>query len=134
MTSNSFFLDSNVILYLFDSNNEKRERAIELMALVPVINSQVLAEVGNICRKKLGFSKDETLNLWADLLEDCNVFPVDAQTFHEAILLVAKFQFQIFDSLIVASALQSGCAILYSEDMQHNLNIEGRLTIINPFK
>ena len=27
----------------------------------------------------------------------------------------------------------SGVSILYSEDMQHGLVVEGRLTIVNPF-
>jgi predicted nucleic acid-binding protein len=39
----------------------------------------------------------------------------------------------MFDSIIVASALEAGCDILYSEDMQHGQVIEGRLTIQNPF-
>jgi predicted nucleic acid-binding protein len=38
------------------------------------------------------------------------------------------------DLLIVATAIESGCSILYSEDMQHNQNIENKLVIINPFK
>jgi predicted nucleic acid-binding protein len=37
------------------------------------------------------------------------------------------------DSLILATALENGCDIVYSEDMQHNHILENRLTIINPF-
>lgn len=39
-----------------------------------------------------------------------------------------------YDSLIVASALESECTILYSEDMQPGLVIENQLKIVNPFK
>ena len=35
--------------------------------------------------------------------------------------------------MIVAAALLSECDILYSEDMQNGLTIEGRLNILNPF-
>ncbi|AOC54321.1 MAG: hypothetical protein IM503_05940 [Microcystis sp. M069S2] len=38
-----------------------------------------------------------------------------------------------FDSLILASALEAGCQILYSEDLQHGQRIENQLMIINPF-
>jgi predicted nucleic acid-binding protein len=38
----------------------------------------------------------------------------------------------LYDSLIVASALAAGCATLYTEDLQHDQQIEG-LRIINPF-
>jgi predicted nucleic acid-binding protein len=39
-----------------------------------------------------------------------------------------------WDCLILAAALQSGCDILYSEDMQDGQVFEGRLTVINPFR
>ena len=37
-----------------------------------------------------------------------------------------------YDALIVASAIEAGCNILYSEDMQHGRRIGG-LAIVNPF-
>jgi len=40
---------------------------------------------------------------------------------------------QVFDAIIVASALETGCNILYSEDMQHNMKIDRKLSIVNPF-
>jgi predicted nucleic acid-binding protein len=44
-----------------------------------------------------------------------------------------KHKYSIWDSLIIASALENGCKILYSEDMHHNHLIEKKLRIINPF-
>ncbi len=38
-----------------------------------------------------------------------------------------------WDSLIVGSAVKSGCKRLYSEDMQYGLIVENELKIINPF-
>ena len=46
--------------------------------------------------------------------------------------IMLKYDFQIFDSIIVASALEANCAILYSEDMQHNQIMERTLTIKFP--
>jgi predicted nucleic acid-binding protein len=37
------------------------------------------------------------------------------------------------DSLVVASALDSEAGYLISEDMQNGFELEGKLTIINPF-
>jgi predicted nucleic acid-binding protein len=39
----------------------------------------------------------------------------------------------IYDGTIVASALLSGCATLYTEDLQHGQFIDGQLTIRSPF-
>nr|MCS3813747.1 putative nucleic acid-binding protein [Mucilaginibacter sp. X4EP1] len=44
-----------------------------------------------------------------------------------------KHDLQLFDSIIVGSALESGCSILYSEDMDNGLIIDKTLKIVNPF-
>ncbi|WP_353640740.1 PIN domain-containing protein [Desulfonauticus submarinus] len=45
-----------------------------------------------------------------------------------------KYKFSYWDSLIVASALENNCSILYTEDMQDGQIIEKKLEIVNPFK
>ena len=50
-----------------------------------------------------------------------------------ALDLQERYQFSFCDSLIVAAALEAGCARLLSEDLQHGQRIEG-LTIKNPFR
>lgn len=56
----------------------------------------------------------------------------------EAILLSFKitkqYKYSIWDSLIIASALESNCSVLYTEDMQDGQIIDGKLTIVNPFE
>ncbi|MBX2966861.1 MAG: hypothetical protein KF845_11995 [Cyclobacteriaceae bacterium] len=44
-----------------------------------------------------------------------------------------QYDFQYFDSVIVASVLEAGCDTLYSENMQHGLVVDNSLRIINPF-
>ena len=66
-------------------------------------------------------------------MTDCNFVQTSKSTFHNGITLVKKYGFQIFDALIATSALEVNCSILYSEDMQHKMIVEDRLTIINPF-
>jgi len=44
-----------------------------------------------------------------------------------------KYHFSVYDSLIIASALEAGCEVLYTEDLQHNQLIENKLRIVNPF-
>jgi predicted nucleic acid-binding protein len=50
-----------------------------------------------------------------------------------ALNLAERYQYSYFDSLILASALEAGCQILYSEDLQDGQRIENQLTIVNPF-
>lgn len=130
---NKVFVDSNILLYLIDTDAHKKNRAADILTLKPCISAQVLTEVANVCKRKFSYSKNELLNLWLDLLSDCDFVSTDHLTFHNAIALVKRYNFQLFDALIVASALNTNCSILYSEDMQHQMRIENRLTIINPF-
>lgn len=133
MTSNNIFVDSNIILYLFDTNEPKRLIAQQIIAAKPLINAQVLVEVGNVCKRKFGFSKTQATSLWSDLLNDCNCSEINETTIKESIRLIEKYDFQLFDAIIVSGALQASASTLYSEDMQHGTIVENTLTIINPF-
>ena len=45
-----------------------------------------------------------------------------------------QYSFSFWDSLIIASALEVGVTLLYSEDMQDGILVAGTLEIINLFK
>lgn len=45
-----------------------------------------------------------------------------------------QYSFLFWDSLIIASALEAGVTLLYSEDMQDGILVAGTLEIINLFK
>jgi len=51
----------------------------------------------------------------------------------QALRIINQYGFSFWDSMIVAAALENHCTILYTEDLQHNRVIEGRLEIINTF-
>ena len=60
-------------------------------------------------------------------------------TFSEELFVVASeirenYNISYYDSMIVSAGLNANATILYSEDMQHDLVVNGSLTIINPFK
>jgi predicted nucleic acid-binding protein len=78
-------------------------------------------------------SKDELLVQASSLLARCVIIPVLPNTLLFAAALVKKYKFELFDSVIVAAAIENDCAILYSEDMHQGLIVEKTLTIINPF-
>ena len=69
----------------------------------------------------------------AQWIKKCVIHPVDSSSIETAEYLIRKYDFQIFDSIIVASALHAGCDVLFSEDMQHEQLIEGQMKIVNPF-
>ena len=58
--------------------------------------------------------------------------PLTAETHTTAVDISKRHGFRIYDSLILAAAMQAGCTTVYSEDMQHGQTV-GKLTIVNPF-
>ena len=127
------FLDTNVIVYAFSSNDPRNERAAALLEGGGVISVQFLNEFVNVSRRKQGRGWDEVhdaLGVLKILLDPPHPLTVDL---HEAAIEIARARgFSIYDSLIVAAALRAGCSILYSEDLHHGQTIE-RLRIENPF-
>jgi len=132
--TNSFAIDTNIFIYLRDSDSpEKQTKANDLIDLSPVVSSQVVSEYLNVSKRLLKLPKQQILDICLGDLEGCDIHSVTVSTLRLARKLISRYDFQLFDSIIVASALEANCNILYSEDFQHNRLIENRLKIINPF-
>jgi predicted nucleic acid-binding protein len=61
------------------------------------------------------------------------VYPLTQATLLEASELRGRYAFSFWDSVLVATALQTDVTTLFSEDMQDGLMVEERLKITNPF-
>ena len=133
MTNNYAAVDSNILIYLHDSSDKrKRNIADNILAENPKIPAQVISEYLNVTRRLLNLSKADIIIQCAALLKDCEIIPVTCNTLTKAAELISKYDFQLFDSIIVSAALEADCSVLYSEDMQHGLLVNN-LTIVNPF-
>jgi len=127
-------LDSNILIYNHSLDYEnKRLIARDFFKENPVVSSQVISEYLNVMKRNFKMQKLELMQLCSLWLEKCSVQPVILSTIKLAQDLVGKYDFQIFDGIIVAAALEADCDILYSEDMQDGQIIENTLKIVNPF-
>ncbi len=127
------FIDSNIVLYLLSADAAKADRAERVIAGGGVTSVQVLNEVTNVARRKLGMSWAETDEVLAGLRSACSVEPLTTQTHDTGRRLAERYGLSVYDAMIAAAALLAGCANLYSEDMQHGLLIDRKLRICNPF-
>ncbi len=127
------FLDTNIVVYAFTSNDARSDRADALLRAGGAISVQVLSEFVNVLRRKQRRDWneiDDALGVLKALLDPPQPLTVEV---HEAGIGIARhYGFSVYDSLIVAAALRAGCSTLYSEDFQHGQTIK-RLTIRNPF-
>jgi len=128
------FIDSNVLLYLASGDAVKADRAEQIVRDGGTISVQVLNEITNVARRRMGLSWAETeafLSLIRGLLL---VRPVTVQVHETGLALAQRYGLSIYDAMIAAAALLDDAATLWSEDMQHGMVLDGRLTIANPFR
>ena len=128
------FFDTNVLVYATAEHDARWPVATALLAGGGTISSQVLNEFASVAHRKLKWSWPEIRDGLAGFQILCpNPLPLSVAT-HEAALAIAERDgVAFYDALIIASALEAGCSMLFTEDMQDGRLIGGRLTIRNPF-
>jgi len=138
--NDKFFLDTNVFVYSFDARYpSKQKRAQDLIDKAlsgrkGVVSYQVVQEFLNVALRK--FEKPLTAHESRAYLDEvlwplCEISPT-VGLYRRALELKDEMNVHFYDALIIASASEAGCNVLYTEDLQHNQSIAG-LTIQNPF-
>jgi predicted nucleic acid-binding protein len=127
------FADTNIIVYAQSDDGDKTSRSVAILERGVVLSTQVVNEAVAVLTRKSGFSLTDAHAVAGYLLDACEVVPVDGDTIRAAIRLAADYRLSHWDSLVVAAGLLAGCDTFYSEDMQHGLQVDGRMTVINPF-
>jgi predicted nucleic acid-binding protein len=133
MSGADSFFDTNIVLYLLSADTVKADRAEQLIASGGQISVQVLNEVAAVARRKLAMSWREIREVIRQVRAVCHVTPLTVETHERGLQVAEHLGLSVYDGMIVASALLSGCAILYTEDLQTGRIIDQQLTIRNPF-
>ena len=90
-------------------------------------------EVSNVMTKKLKMPIDEVKQIIAAINDNCTINIIIYDTVQRALDLKNRYGYSYYDCLVLSSALDSSCSILYTEDMNSGQIIDGRLKIANPF-
>jgi predicted nucleic acid-binding protein len=127
------FFDTNVLVYLASGDSAKADQAEAVVARGGIISVQVLNELANVARRKMRMSWNETHALISSLRGLLAVHPLTLETHEIGLELSERYGLSTFDAMIAASALQTGCDTLWSEDIQHGMKLES-LRVVNPFQ
>ncbi len=129
------FLDTNVLIYAYsETEADKKAKALPLLEDEPVcLSTQVVNEFVWVMNKKFNVSMDSLRQIVKNLFGLYRVGVISDVTITKAIDLSSQLTLPYWDSLIVASAIEAGCNVLYTEDLQHGQVIERNLTVKNPF-
>jgi predicted nucleic acid-binding protein len=135
--SAKYFLDTNIVVYAFDKSAPKKQaQARELLDIDKdwVISWQVIQEFSSVALHRFttpvspSFLKDFiAMVLWPK----CQILPT-CMLYEKATEIHQQAQYRYDDALIVASAIESGAPVLYTEDLQHGRTLDS-MKIENPF-
>ncbi|HKW17930.1 MAG TPA: PIN domain-containing protein [Terriglobales bacterium] len=134
-----FFLDTNILVYALDSTfGKKSEVSFNLVRHAiqtkrGVISYQVVQEYFNVAFKQ--FAKplplSEADNYLRTVFRPLLAVQSSSLLFADALRIKIHHQFSWYDALIASAALQAGCEVLYTEDLQNGRILEA-LRIENP--
>lgn len=132
-----YFLDTNFLVYCFSEDEpEKRQKCLDILARAKdeasfVISTQVLNEFAAVMIKKFNQSPNEV----KAIIKDLSLFEVvnmDTELILEAIDIHILHQISYWDSLIISGAKSARCAVILTEDLNHDQEVAG-VKVQNPF-
>ena len=138
--SDSYFLDTNILVYSHDPSDErKRAIAEELIARAlrdgrGMISFQVVQEFCSAALRKFAtrFTSVELREYFEVVLAPlCHVHS-HPELYRTCLNIIEQTGYSLYDALILAAAATADCGTLYTEDLQHGQTVAG-VKIVNPF-
>jgi predicted nucleic acid-binding protein len=127
------FFDTAVLVYAVTENDPRTPAAIKLLSAGGTLSVQVLNEFALVARRKHGMNWDEVRTAVAFVRSLCHEpVPLSVRIHEAGVGIAARYGFHVYDSMIIAAALDAGCKTLFTEDLQDGQKIE-TLTVRNPF-
>lgn len=144
--SDKVFIDTNIFLYALteplaptEEDVLKHQMSVKCISQAirgtgVEISIQVVNELHfNLLRKVKLDEEEATALIRENVAKVCSIRPIGYATAQSAVALRKRYGFSFWDSMMIASALEIGASVFYSEDMQHEQIVDNRLKIVNPF-
>lgn len=130
-------LDTNILAYVEGVNGSaKKNAALQVVrqldqdaVIVPV---QALGELFHVLVRKAGRSPSKARAAVLSWHDACATVETSAAVMLAATDLATDHRLSIWDAVIVSAAVESGCRLLLSEDLQDGFTWQG-VTVTNPF-
>jgi len=132
------FVDTNVFVYAYSDDDILKHKTAkkllqnDLAEDFVIVSTQILNEFYSVMSKSKS-SHQEIANHLKEIAKQTYVKSVTIESIELCLKIKEKYHFSWWDSLVLTSALENECSVLYSEDLQNGQIIESSLKIINPF-
>jgi predicted nucleic acid-binding protein len=136
--SERFALDTNVLIYLFDDAELKRQARARLVVDRAVhcgrcvLSLQSVGELHTALQRRRLVPPAALTQTVRDVVSLFPLLGIEPSDTEQALEVAAAGRLSYWDGLLRATAGRAGCAVLLSEDMQDGAAIAG-VTVRNPF-
>jgi predicted nucleic acid-binding protein len=137
----SVLIDANIFVYAFDpADPDKHEKALRLIEEVThrgdlVLSAQVVNELAwTLLRRGSDFDlgPEDVRTIIDDVIQSARVVSVTPDLTLKALVARLEHGLSFWDALIWAAAHVHQLATIYTEDFQHDREVEG-VRFLNPF-
>lgn len=138
MAAEAKFVDTNVLVYLFDSDSPRKQALARALLTAEadnvVLSTQVLGEFYVATTRKLAQPLSPVVARQAvDEFCALRVQPLHAELVQAAVERSDSSKLSYWDALIVETAIDAGASTLLTEDLQHGQQFND-LRVVNPFR
>ncbi len=129
------FIDTNILIYAYSSTElDKKKTALSLLEREYLcLSTQVINEFLWVMNKKFQIDWNLLRMIMHNLFAIYQVGLISEMTIGKALDLTSRLHFSYWDSLMLSSALEASCSVLFTEDLKHGQIIENQITVLNPF-
>lgn len=139
MSENRAFLDTNILVYAFDSSADNKHKVAKQIMIDlwnsgrGMLSTQVLQEFYVTVTQKIPKPLDRNLAVQAikDLLH-WDVVVNDGNALIDAVDIQSRYKYSFWDAMIIQAAIRGGADLILSENLDSGSKIQG-VILKNPF-
>lgn len=142
MNDNAIFVDTNILVYAYDTfENKKHEKCRQIVETAfkgerkCAVSNQVLAELFFVltCKLKKPFSVEDAEAIVSGIIDSINWTKINYthETVKKAVALSKNTNIPIWDSLIISTSLENGITKIYTENTKDFREITA-IKAVNP--
>jgi predicted nucleic acid-binding protein len=130
------FLDTNLLVYYYSEDEPEKSAIVGniLKSNDIVISAQIINEFSYVMIRKFNKEPELILEIIEAWRKEFDIKDLTPALSIEALNIHTRYRFSFWDSLVIATAIENNCGILFTEDLHHNQIIHGQLRVFNPFE
>lgn len=138
MSKIPIFIDTTLWVYAFTKTNENTEKHEVIKKIIAdssniFVSPQIINELTCIFINNIKFFEKHADNMINSFYSNFKVINISKEILLKASQLRNYYNFRFHDSIALASALSAECSTFYSEYIEHDTIIDGKMKVKNPF-